>query len=70
MIGTVKWFNSGKGYGFIRPDAGQGMDEDVFVHFTQIVGEGFRELTDGQRVEFDVDRGKKGFQAVEVRPEP
>jgi CspA family cold shock protein len=61
--GTVKWFNDAKGYGFISRDAG----EDVFVHFSAIEGEGFRTLREGQRVEFAVEQGPKGLQAVRVR---
>ncbi|HEX9860793.1 MAG TPA: cold-shock protein [Nitrospirota bacterium] len=64
MKGTVKWFNEGKGYGFITPDEGK----DVFVHFSAIVSEGFKTLAEGQRVEFDVEEGPKGPQAVQVRP--
>ena len=60
--GTVKWFNPEKGYGFISRDDG----EDVFVHHTAIVGEGFRSLDAGQRVEFEVTEGKKGPQATNV----
>ena len=62
--GTVKWFNSGKGYGFISRDAG----EDVFVHFSAIEEQGgFRTLDEGQRVEFTVEQGPKGLQATRVR---
>ncbi len=61
--GTVKWFNGEKGYGFITPDDGQ----DVFVHFSAIVGDGYRSLNDNQRVEFDVAQGPKGLQAQNVR---
>jgi CspA family cold shock protein len=63
--GTVKWFNSEKGYGFIAPDGGA---PDVFVHFSEIVGNGYRSLEDGQRVEFEVTQGQKGPQASQVRP--
>lgn len=60
--GTVKWFNEGKGYGFIQPEEGN----DVFVHFSQIKMEGFKTLTEGQEVEFDVTEGPKGPQANNV----
>jgi CspA family cold shock protein len=62
--GTVKWFNGSKGYGFIERDAGG----DIFVHFSAIVGEGFRNLDEGQRVEFTVAQGQKGPQALDVAP--
>ncbi|MHB8439025.1 MAG: cold-shock protein [Acidimicrobiales bacterium] len=62
--GTVKWFNSTKGYGFITPDDGS---PDVFVHFSAIDGSGYRELTEGERVEFDSTSGQKGPQAAKVR---
>ena len=61
--GTVKWFNDAKGYGFISRDAG----EDVFVHYSAIEGEGFRTFREDQRVEFTVEQGPKGLQAVRVR---
>ena len=61
--GTVKWFSEEKGYGFIIPD---GENEDLFVHYTGIVGEGFRSLKEGDRVSFEVTRGKKGLQAESV----
>ena len=61
--GTVKWFNDQKGYGFIAQDEGG----DVFVHFSAIAEEGFRSLTEGQRVEFSVEQGSKGPAAVNVR---
>jgi CspA family cold shock protein len=60
--GTVKWFNSGKGYGFIAREGG----EDVFVHYSAITGDGFRNLEEGQRVEFEVVQGPKGLQAASV----
>jgi CspA family cold shock protein len=60
--GTVKWFDSAKGYGFIKRDRG----EDVFVHFRAIRGQGYRSLADGQRVEFSVTEGQKGLQAEDV----
>jgi CspA family cold shock protein len=63
--GTVKWFNDSKGYGFIQRDSG----DDVFVHFRSIRGEGFRTLTEGQRVEFVVTQGQKGLQAEDVTPQ-
>lgn len=62
-IGTVKWFNDAKGYGFISQEGG----EDVFVHHTAINMEGFRTLKEGERVEFDVTQGPKGLQAANVR---
>ncbi|MGH9012595.1 MAG: cold-shock protein [Acidimicrobiia bacterium] len=62
--GTVKFFNAEKGYGFISRDQG----EDVFVHFSQIQGDGYKTLEDGQRVEFDVAPGRKGEEAQNVRP--
>jgi CspA family cold shock protein len=60
--GTVKWFNGGKGYGFIAREGG----EDVFVHFSAIQSEGYRNLEEGQRVEFSVEKGPKGQQATNV----
>jgi CspA family cold shock protein len=60
--GTVKWFNGGKGYGFISREGG----EDVFVHYSAIVGSGFRNLEEGQTVEFNVEQGQKGLQATNV----
>ena len=62
ILGTVKWFNGGKGYGFIEREEG----EDVFVHYSSILGDGFRNLDEGQRVEFDVEQGTKGLQATNV----
>ena len=60
--GTVKWFNNEKGYGFISRESG----DDVFVHHSAIVGEGFKSLNEGDNVEFDVVTGPKGFQAQNV----
>lgn len=60
--GTVKWFNAGKGYGFISREGG----EDVFVHHSAILAEGYRSLEEGQRVEFTVQQGPKGLQAASV----
>lgn len=64
VTGTVKWFNATKGFGFIKQDEG----EDVFVHYSAIVGEGYRSLEEGQRVEFVVVQGQKGPQAQDVTP--
>jgi CspA family cold shock protein len=61
--GKVKWFNDAKGYGFIQRESG----EDVFVHYKAIVGEGYRKLDEGDTVEFDVQDGPKGLQAVNVK---
>jgi CspA family cold shock protein len=62
--GTVKWFSEQKGYGFITPDEG---GKDLFVHFSSIIGEGFRNLEDGQQVEFEAAEGQKGPEAQSVR---
>jgi len=63
--GTVKWFNATKGFGFITPEGG---GEDVFVHHSEIQMQGYRDLAEGQRVEFDITAGQKGPQASAVRP--
>ena len=63
--GTVKWFNDAKGFGFITRESN---NEDVFVHFSAINANGFRSLQEGQRVQFNVVRGNKGFQAENVQP--
>jgi CspA family cold shock protein len=60
--GTVKWFNGSKGYGFIEREN----DEDIFVHYNAIIGDGYRNLNEGQRVEFTVIEGQKGLQAQDV----
>jgi len=62
IIGTVKWFNANKGYGFIEHEGG----EDVFVHYSALQSDGYRSLDEGQRVEFSVERGPKGLQANNV----
>ena len=62
ISGTVKWFNGDKGFGFIEHEGGK----DVFVHFSAIQGDGFRNLTEGQKVEFNVEQGPKGPQATNV----
>jgi len=62
--GTVKWFSEQKGYGFITPEDG---GKDLFVHYSNIVGEGFRNLQDGQAVEYDAAQGQKGPEAQNVR---
>jgi CspA family cold shock protein len=63
--GTVKWFNDAKGFGFITPDDG---GKDLFAHFSEIQGSGFRSLPEAQRVEFIVAEGAKGPQATKIRP--
>ena len=64
IVGTVKWFNATKGYGFLAREGG----EDVFVHFSAIQSAGYRTLTEGQQVEFSIEKGPKGLQAVNVAP--
>jgi len=64
FVGTVKWFNPAKGYGFI----GRENAEDVFVHFSAIEMEGYKVLKEGQQVEFSIEKGPKGLQAAEVKP--
>jgi cold shock protein len=63
--GTVKWFNDGKGYGFISPDEGA---KDLFVHHSNIVGDGFKSLVEGARVSFEQREGSKGPEATNVAP--
>ena len=64
IVGTVKWFNGNKGYGFISRDNGP----DVFVHYSAIQSDGYRNLMEGQKVEFTVENGPKGLQAANVLP--
>ena len=66
MVGKVKWFDSKKGYGFILTDEGR----EVFVHYTGIIAEGFKALTEGQNVEFEIGSNDKGVQAVNVTVVP
>lgn len=63
MFGTVKWFNPEKGFGFIEGEGG----EDVFVHFSAIRAQGYKSLEEGQKVQFDTERGQRGLQAVNVK---
>ena len=63
--GTVKWINASKGFGFITPDDGS---PDVFAHFSAIDGSGYRELAEGQKVDYETEQGPKGQQAKRVRP--
>ncbi len=65
-IGTVKWFNNAKGYGFLAREGGP----DVFVHYTAVSGEGYRSLEEGQSVEFSIEEGDKGLQATNVQVLP
>ena len=62
--GTVKWFDSGKGFGFIAPDDG---GDDLFAHFSEIQGSGYKTLDENQKVEFEVAQGQKGLQAANIR---
>jgi CspA family cold shock protein len=64
QTGTVKWFDDGKGFGFITPEGG---GKDLFAHFSEIQGNGFKSLAEGQRVEFEVTEGTKGPQASKIR---
>jgi CspA family cold shock protein len=64
ITGTVKWFNDGKGFGFIAPEGGS---KDVFVHQSAIMAEGFRSLVEGERVEFSIEQGPKGPSAANVK---
>ena len=65
QTGTVKWFDEGKGFGFIAQDGG---GKDLFTHFSEIQGGGFKTLAEAQRVEFEVKEGQKGPQAANIRP--
>ena len=65
MQGTVKWFDDAKGFGFITPTDGSG---DLFAHFKEIQGSGFKSLKEGQKVEFEAQKGPKGMQATQIRP--
>ena len=65
QTGIVKWFNEGKGFGFITPDTGE---TDLVAHFSEVKGTGFRTLLEGQKVEFEVTQGQKGLQASNIRP--
>ncbi len=63
VVGTVKWFNASKGFGFIEREGGP----DVFVHFSAIASSGFKTLDEGQKVEFTIEKGPKGLQAADVK---
>ncbi len=63
LVGSVKWFNNARGYGFINSDGGQ---DDIFVHYRNIQGDGYKSLREGQRVEFELQQGDKGLQADNV----
>ncbi len=62
-VGTVKWFNNAKGYGFIQRESG----DDIFVHFSSVISEGYKSLNEGQKVEFKLGQGEKGPQAQDVQ---
>ena len=62
--GTVKWFNNAKGYGFVTPDQG---DQDIFIHFSAIVMDGYKTLKEGQKVQFDLQEGPKGLHAANLQ---
>ena len=64
-VGTVKWFNAEKGFGFIAPEDGSA---DVFAHYSAIQSSGYRSLDENQKVEFDVEQGQKGLQATNIKP--
>ncbi|MDJ0834494.1 MAG: cold shock domain-containing protein [Gammaproteobacteria bacterium] len=63
--GTVKWFSNVKGYGFVNTDDNE--DEDIFVHYSAIEMDGYKKLTSGQKIEFDIEEGPKGLQAQKIR---
>ena len=65
QTGIVKWFDDGKGFGFITPDGG---GKDLFAHFSEIQGSGFKSLAEGQKVEYEVKEGPKGLQAAAITP--
>ncbi len=65
-MGTVKWFNDSKGFGFITPEGG---GEDLFAHYSEIQGKGFKTLKEGQNVEFEIKQGPKGKQATAIKPQ-
>jgi CspA family cold shock protein len=64
--GTVKWFNDSKGFGFITPDAG---GDDLFAHFSEVQGDGFKTLAENQKVSYETKRGPKGMQAANISPQ-
>ncbi len=64
--GIVKWFSNQKGYGFITPDGGTSDGKDIFVHFSAVTGDGYKTLREGEEVEFEITKGEKGDQAVNV----